>query len=327
MQLYQKYKPQLKNIRRKLVLLLLFPPLLLLILIFQLMPIAPVRRFADFVGKQFYRMANKNREWALSNLERVYGDTLTEKEIEQLAQKSFQSSIRGFFDYMAYSHVRKPEKYFKLIEVEGEEHLRTAYERGKGVICLMPHMSSWEFAAITPPMLGYSTTAASKSMKMALLEKLMIHLRGSRGMKNITREGSYEALVDVLNSGECLILMTDQDTNVRGVFTDFLGHPAYTPLGASRLLLDSEAALVPMAMVRKESGDYLFRILPEIESVRTGNREEDLQKNTENQNAFYTKIIHEYPEQWVWMHRRWKTTPEILAERLRKRAEAKMKPK
>ena len=161
---------------------------------------------------------------------------------------------------MAFSHVKNPDKFFSLIEVEGEEHLHAAYTRGKGVICLMPHMSSWEFAAITPPMLGYVTSAASQSMKMGLLEKLMVTFRGSRGMKNITRQGSYQALVDVLNRGECLILMTDQDTRVKGIFVDFLGHPAYTPLGASRLLSDTQAALVPMAMYRKKDGNYRFSI-------------------------------------------------------------------
>jgi KDO2-lipid IV(A) lauroyltransferase len=117
--------------------------------------------------------------------------------------------------------------------------------------------------------------------------------------------------------------MTDQDTKVKGIFADFLGHPAYTPLGASRLLADTEAALVPMAVVRQEDGDYRFIIRSEILTVRTENPEADLRINTENQNKFYTDIIREFPTQWVWMHRRWKTTPESLARFLRARAEAK----
>jgi len=184
-------------------------------------------------------------------------------------------------------------------------------------------MSSWEFAAITPPMLGYETSAASQSMKMGLLEKLMIKLRGSRGMKNITREGSYQALVEVLKRGECLILMTDQDTRVKGIFVDFLGYPAYTPLGASRLLADTQAALVPMTIIRKENGNYRFIIFPEIPTIRSENNEADLRENTINQNNYYSKLIRDYPAQWVWMHRRWKTTPESLAVVLKARKQAK----
>lgn len=313
----------IRTIRRKAVLLILFPPLILLIGLFRILPIGWVRRFADFSGKYFFKLATKSRSWALANLERVYGDELTESDRENIALSSFIEVLKGFFDYMAYSHVKNPKKYFQLINVEGEEHLKSAYDKGKGVICLIPHMSSWEFAAITPPMLGYETSAASQSMKMSLLEKLMVKFRGSRGMKNITRSGSYQALVDVLNKGECLILMTDQDTRVKGIFVDFLGYPAYTPLGASRLLADTEAALVPMAVVRKEDENYRFIIHPEIPAVRTESQEEDLRINTENQNKFYTEIIRQFPSQWVWMHRRWKTTPESLAQFLNARAKAK----
>lgn len=317
--------PKLNTIRRKTVLLILFPPLIGLIWLFRVLPIRWVRSFADFVGKYFFKYAKKSREWALANLAKIYDGELSRVEQEQIAKAVFTEVIKGFFDYMAYSHVKNKEKYFNLIEVVGEEHLKEAYNRGKGVICLIPHMSSWEFAAITPPMLGYETSAASQSMKMALLEKLMIKFRGRRGMKNITRQGSYHALVEALNKGECLILMTDQDTRVKGIFVDFLGYEAYTPLGASRLIADTGAALIPMAMVRKENGNYRFEIYPEIPSVNTGNAEKDLVENTKNQNKFYSEIIRKYPEQWVWMHRRWKTTPESLAATLKARAEAKQK--
>lgn len=323
MSFYSKHKSALKSIRRKFVLLLLFPPLLFAIFIFRKLPIRWVRSFARFSGKYFYKFATKSRQWALANLQRVYGDSVPENKRTEIAKACFIEVVKGFFDYMAFSHVTDPKKYFSLVEVAGEEHLRAAYQRGNGVICLIPHMSSWEFAAITPPMLGYQTSAASQSMKMGLLENRMVKFRSRRGMKNITRQGSYQALVDVLRRGECLILMTDQDTRVKGIFVDFLGHSAYTPLGASRLLADTQAALVPMAMTRKEDGNYRFRIYPEIPTVHSGDIEADLRINTENQNNFYSEIIQHYPDQWVWMHRRWKTTPESLAAVLRARKEAK----
>ncbi len=315
----------LSTFRRKTVLTLLYPLLIGLIMLFRILPISVVRRFANFVGRQFYNKATKSRSWALSNLKLVYADSLTSTEQEEIAQSSFIEIVKGFLDYMAFSNVTEKEKYFNLIEVEGEEHLKKAYERGKGVICLIPHMSSWEFAAVTPPMLGYETSAASQSMKSSLLENLILKFRMKRGLKNITREGSYQKLIDVLNKGECLILMTDQDTRVKGIFVDFLGHEAYTPLGASRLLADTEAALVPMAMVRKEDNKYRFIIFPDIITQKTDDKEGDLRTNTQNQNKFYSDIIKSYPNQWVWMHRRWKTTPESLAAVLKAREELKQK--
>ena len=307
-------KINLKTFRRKLVITLLFPLLCLTILIFRILPIKWVRRFACFVGKRFYRRADKSRTYALNNLNLIYGNETTEKEREEIAQAVFTEQIKSFFDYMAYSRVTNRKKYFSLVEVVGEEHLRKAYGQGKGVICLIPHLSSWEFAAITPPMLGYETSAASKSMKAQLLETLMVKFRGRRGMKNITREGSYQKLVETLRKGECLVLMIDQDTKVKSVFVDFMGKQAYTPLGASRLALETGALVVPMAMTRKEDDNYRFIIYPELPLVQTGNLEADLTENTRQQTNIMEEIVRTYPAQWVWMHRRWKTTPQMVEE-------------
>lgn len=325
MRIFSKYKYQIKTVRRKTVLLLLFLPLLLTIFIFRILPIKWVRRFADFGGRMFYKFGKNSRNRALHNLKLIYDNELTDIQLTEMAKASLTESVKSFFDYMAYSHVKDKKKYFRLVKVTGEEHLKAAYQRGKGVICLVPHMSSWEFAAITPPMLGYSTSAASKAMKMELLEWLMVKFRTRRGMKNITREGSYQALTEVLKRGECLIIMTDQDTRVKGIFVDFLGKTAYTPLGASRLLADTDAALVPMAMTRREDGDYLFTIYPELPATKTGDQAQDLMTNTINQNKILGEMIRKNPTQWVWMHQRWKTTPESLDRYLKARALEKTK--
>ncbi|NDV47059.1 hypothetical protein D0T49_08370 [Paludibacter sp. 221] len=316
-------KFDINTFRRKLVLLLLYPFLYLTVLVFRALPISWTRRFSSFVGKRFYSMADKSRQRALANLEMIYGNETTPAEREAMAKEVFIEEIKSFFDYMAYSRLTNKKRFFKLIEVEGEEHLRAAYEKGKGVICLIPHLSSWEFAAITPPMLGYETSAASKSMKMKLLETLMVKFRARRGMKNITREGSYNKLIEVLHKGECLILMIDQDTKVKGVFVDFMGRPAYTPLGASRLALETGALIVPMVMTRKEDDNYRFIIYPELPVIHTGNLKADLLENTQRQTTVMEEMVRAYPTQWVWMHRRWKTTPESLAEYKKQKAENK----
>lgn len=315
-----------KTIRRKIVPILILPFLDLTIFIFRVMPLSWLRHFAEFVSRRVYNIAAKSREQALTNLERVYGNEKTPEEREAMAQCVFSEMIRSFFDYVAFSKLTDKKRFFSLVEVEGEEHLRSAYEKGKGVICLIPHLSSWEFAAITPPMLGYETSAASKAMKMKMLEKRMVRFRQRRGMKNITREGSYEKLINVLGKGECLIMMIDQDTKVKGVFVDFMGIPAYTPLGVSRLALETGALVVPMVMTRKEDGNYRFIIYPELPVVKTGDMEMDLYENTRRQTKVMEEMVRTYPTQWVWMHSRWQRTPEAI-EAYRKWKEEQMQHK
>lgn len=325
MSFYSKYKYQIRTVRRTIVLLLLYPPLLLVIFIFRLLPIGVVRKFAQSVGRKYYRYAKNSRQSAKMNLDYVYGSSMSNKERNEIVKASFVEVIKSFFDYMSYSKLTDKKKFFDLIEVKGEEHLRTAYERGKGVICLIPHMSSWEFAATVPPMLGYPTSAASKSMKLSLLEKLMIKFRSRKGLQNITREGSYGQLVEILQKGECLILMTDQDTLVRGVFVDFLGKVAYTPIGASRLLQETDAVVVPMCLTRKKNQNYRFTIYPPLETVKTDDIDYNIKENTRRQNEILGQMITKHPKQWVWMHRRWKTTPEVLAQHLENRRKEKEK--
>ena len=307
-----KFDP--KAIRRKTVPILILPFLGFMIFLFRILPINWLRNFATYIGTLVFRLANSSRERAITNLRDVYGKEICPGKCMVMAQQVFIEMIKSFFDYIAYSKLTNKKRFFSLVEVQGEEYLKAAYEQRKGVICLVPHVSSWEFAAITPPMLGYETSAASKAMKMKILEKRMVKFRTRRGMKNITRESSYSKLVDILQKGECLILMIDQDTKVKSLFVDFMGKAAYTPIGASRLALETGALIVPMVMTRKEDDNYRFIIYPEIPVTETGNLETDLFENTQRQTKVLEDIIRTYPTQWVWMHSRWRTTPESLEE-------------
>lgn len=301
-----------KKIRRKVTCIMLYPILGLTIYVFRILPIVLIRRFALFVGGKVYCLAHSSRKKALFNLECIYGNEKTKEEREVMARKVFVEMVKSFFDYIAYSKLTNKERFFSLIEVVGEEYLQAAYKQKKGVICLIPHLSSWEFAAITPTMLGYKTSAASATIKIKLLQKIMVKFRESRELKNIPRDGSYNKLIELLRNGECLILMIDQDTKVKSVFVDFMGKPAYTPIGASRLALETGALIVPMVMTRKEDDNYKFIIYPELPLINTGNPEADILQNTQSQTKIMEDIIRIYPTQWVWMHARWNTDIESL---------------
>ncbi|MDR2859853.1 MAG: lysophospholipid acyltransferase family protein [Mediterranea sp.] len=299
-----------KCLRRKITHIILYLILGLIIYVFRILPIIWIRRFAMFVGEWVYRFAHSSRKRTLANLESIYGKEKTQEEQEVMARKVFVEMVKSFFDYVAYSKLTDKERFFSLIEVVGQEYLQAAYEQRKGVICLIPHLSSWEFAAITPPMLGYETSAVSATMKIKLLQKTIVKFRARRGMKNIPRDGSYTKLVEALREGECLILMIDQDTKVKSVFVDFMGKTAYTPTGASRLAFETGALIVPMAMTRKEDDNYRFIIYPELSLINTGDLESDILQNTQRQTKIMEDIIRTYPTQWVWMHSRWHTTVE-----------------
>ena len=301
-------KWKLSNFRRELVLFVAYPFFAIVMVFLWICPFSIRKKLNTIAGKIYYKYGHKARATALDNITKAYKD-LSPTEIEDMAKAVFNNVASAFLDFFSFVYVNNKKHYFKYIEVEGEENLRRAYDKGKGVICLIPHISSWELSAVTPPMLGYPTVAASKPIKGFLVQKTMVWFRRRRGMINFDRDGSYKKLVSSLKEGKCLILMIDQDTSVKSCFVDFFGRKTFTPLGASRLALDTDAAIVPMAIKQLDVKKYKFTILPELPTVRTDNRKEDMITNTQNQSNVIEGIIRKNPTQWVWMHQRWKTTP------------------
>lgn len=316
---------KIKTARRETLLFLAYPFLRLMILFVRFYPKSKRGAFATRIGTFTYKFNKTSKKRTLNSLTIAYGNVLSSNEIEQMAQDVFVNTAKTVIDFYATAHITDKKHFFELVEVEGEDYLKTAYEQKKGVICLVPHLSLWELAAVTPPMMGYETSAASKAIKGFLIQRMMVRFRSRRGMKNISRDGSYQKLVEALTKGDCLIVMIDQDTKVKGVFVDFYGKKAYTPMGVSRLAIETGAIVVPMAMTRKNDGNYKFIIQPPLETINTGNTEQDLYDNTQQQTLVLENIIRQYPTQWVWMHRRWKTTPENLAAYLQQRAIEKAK--
>jgi KDO2-lipid IV(A) lauroyltransferase len=265
--------------------------------------------FAFFAHLAFY-LVRKERMKTIRTLTLVYGKEKTPAEIRKIACRVFVNQALNFADYLHTIRWKSREQFAGMVDVVGEEHLRAAYDKGKGVVCLTLHTGSWELAAIMPPVMGYETSAVSKAMSNPKIDKLIVNARENRGMKNIPRGKSYQKLIDVLKRGECLIIMIDQDTQVKGVFVDFFGRKAYTPDGAARIALETQSPVVMAYMKRIGKNRHQYTILPEIPLVNTGNVERDLFENTRIYTQMIENVIREIPSQWVWMHERWKTTPE-----------------
>ena len=308
-----KFKECWKKIRRIIKYPILIFNLWILIFTLRFFPRKISHAYHTMLAKIAFMMVRKERNKTIKHLTEIYSNEKTTKEIYKMAQEVFIHQAINFTDYIATLHYVKLEQ-FKFIDIIGEENLKKEYEKGKGVICLMSHTGAWEFSAILPPLMGYQTSAVSSSMHNRVINKLIIASRERRGMKNITRGGGYPVLLDALHKGECLIIMIDQDTKTKGIFVDFFGKKAFTPLGAAILAKRTGAPVVPMFMRRTPEKRYEFSILPAIPFVETGDEEVDLQFNTQQYTTCIETFIRKFPSQWVWMHERWKTTPENIVK-------------
>ncbi len=277
------------------------------------MPRSLLLAWHGFLGRSVFILSPGLRNSIINNLSVGYGSEKSREDYEKIGKQLLVHLSKTMTDYAIFWKMKSRKQFLKYFDIEGEEHLKRAYQQGKGVICLVPHTVGWEFSAIMPPVLGYTTFAVSSKIHNPALNRMMIKLRESRGMRNITRKKCFDLLVEGLNKGECLILMIDQDgMAMRGEFLSFFGQRAYTPVGSSRLAIETGAPVLPMFTVRKEDNRYMFKILPEVPFTVSGNREDDIKNNTQKHNDTIESIVRKYPDQWLWLHDRWSTTPESL---------------
>lgn len=269
-------------------------------------------------GRLAYYIVKKEREKCKNHMRLAYGDSKSEKEIDQMARKMFEYLALNFCD-MAYSfHYRTQEEFSKIWDVKGLEHLEAAHKQGRGVLVSTCHVGSWEFSAIAPPILGFETSAVSAPLKNARINKIIVDSREARGMKNISRgKGKAMPLIlEALKKGDAMVIMIDQDIVAKGCFVDFYDRPAFTSTGAAKIAMDADVPVVTMVTRRLPNMKHGIEFFPAFEMEKTGNVKNDLIENTKRIHQPLEELIKQYPEQWVWFHERWKRKPETIDPRL-----------
>ena len=200
----------------------------------------------------------------------------------------------------------------KIVVVDGAENFDAAQRRGKGVLFLTGHMSAWELAPFAHARYGHPLHFLVRPIANGSVDALINGYRCLSGNRPIEKNRSARAILKVLGEGGTVGILSDHNTSLEeGVFVDFFGVPASMTSGIARIALRTDAAVVPGFLCWDEAiGKYRLQFQPAVELVRTGDEEADVRENT----ARFAKIIEEYvrahPEQWLWVHKRWKTRPE-----------------
>jgi len=204
------------------------------------------------------------------------------------------------------------ENVSKVVIYDGFENFERAYARGKGVLFLTAHLGAWELSAFAHSLQGHPLWIVMRSLDNERVDHLLKSYRTMHGNRTVDKDDFVRGLLAAMKAGEVVgILMDTNMTPPQGVFVDFFGIPAYTASGLARIALRTEAAVVPGFTIWDPTlRKYRLRFDPAIDLIRTGDSERDVVANT----AHFTKIIEDYvrryPDQWLWVHRRWKTRPE-----------------
>ncbi len=302
----------LKKLRKSIKYLLIIILIKSILLIVKIFPWAWTSYICGQMGKLAYYLIKEERIKTISNLTIAYGSKKNESEIKQMAKEVFENLGRAAAEAAIKLRITDKEKYFKNVEVVGLEHAQQAFQRGKGVLNIVPHIGCWEAASKAYQLLGFPAGAVAKPLKNEMLNHWVMKNRETNGFKIFPRGTTYKTLLLHLKDNNSLGMLMDQDTSVKGVFTEFYGKPAYTSIGTAMLALDSDASVFVASYVRTEGHNFKFIFDEPMEVIRTGDRKEELQLNSEQFQKAVEKQIKNYPTQWTWMHERWKTTPEMV---------------
>jgi len=200
----------------------------------------------------------------------------------------------------------------QVVVYDGLENYERAYARGKGVLFLTAHFGAWELSAFAHSLHGHWLHVVMRPMDNQYLDQLIQAYRTMYGNRTVGKDDFVRGLLAAMKAGEVVgILMDTNMTPPQGVFVDFFGIPACTASGLARIAMRTDAAVVPgFTIWDKALGKYRLRFDPAVELARTGDLEADIVANTQKFTRVIEDYVRKYPEQWLWVHRRWKTRPE-----------------
>ena len=268
---------------------------------------------ADVISKRlgtvWFVMDRKHRKIVFQNLNIAFGGEKTETEIETLAKAVFSNTIRIFFEY-AWYYTRQPIDYNTHFCIHGTEHLKNAIKKGKGVIVILAHLGNWELLAAFASMIGLPATVVYRPIKSNAVNRFVIENRNRTGVELFPLHGALDAVKGALAKGIMVGLLVDQNSgHRRGVFVDFFGKKACTGKGPAKLAMSTGAPMIPV-FLHRDATQFVFEIHPELPLVNTGNEQADIRHNTQVYTSAIETVVRRYPEQYFWLHRRWKTRPK-----------------
>jgi KDO2-lipid IV(A) lauroyltransferase len=261
------------------------------------------------LGQLIYLVHGKLRRVGMRNLALAFPEKTT-GERRKIVRSVFTSLGRQFAEVCLFPKYTS-ENVSRTVAYDGYENFDRASQRGKGVLFLTGHIGGWELSAFAHSLYGHPLHFVMRPLDNPYLDALVRRYRTMHGNTPILKDNPARELLRAMKAGATVgILMDTNMTPPEGVFVDFFGIAACTASGLARIALRTDAAVVPGFTVwdpvlRK----YRLRFESAVPLIRTGDNEADILANTAKFTKVIEDVIRRYPDQWLWVHRRWKTRP------------------
>jgi KDO2-lipid IV(A) lauroyltransferase len=278
----------------------------LTLLFFQIVPETLALALGRGVGLLWYHVLRYRRALVMDNLRQAFKGEKSGAQIRRIARNNFIHYGTVVIEFMRIPVLTK-ESLEKRIRLRGREHLQNALARGKGAILLCGHYGNWDMMAIAQAMQGINAYVITKRVKNEAIDSVWMRVRQSRGVRFISSEESQLTILKVLKTNQVLAIVFDQHRpGTMGVRVRFFGRPASTMRAVALLALRMKCAVVPVNYWRDEKGIHQVVFGEEAPLVVKETDEETIRCNTQVYNDILESYIRQHPEQWLWIHRRWK---------------------
>lgn len=308
--LYKKQKSsKLKQVRH----ILEFVVVVVIKTVTGLFTIRMNQKLGVWFGKLAYRLAKKDRGIAQYQLDFCFPE-LTAEQRTAILKSTFENTGKTLFEALAIAKIRKnPERWIKLTN---SEIIYKALESKNGAVLLFGHLGNWELLPIIYDMLNIKGIAVESPIGDNRLDELLLSVRKSDNIAMVPRgdRSSARSILSCFRNNEVFLYAFDQDTRVKSVFVDFFGRKAATAKGAATLAKKFNAPVISAFGARLDDGTHLYNFELLSEAPYEGTAEEELELTRQYTTAL-EKHIRQYPTQWVWFHRRWKTQPGEIEEK------------
>jgi len=263
---------------------------------------------SGIIGRIWFVADRKHREITINNMTLAFGNEKKKPVIHDLARKVFINTCMIIFE-IGWSLRLDKKDIENKIKIEGLSNLRAAHDKGKGVLILTGHLGNWELGIAALALTGYTGSIIGRPLDFKPLGKFVTDSRKRFGAEMIPTSASMRKVLRSLDQGKIVIVLLDQNVDwYDGVFVNFFGRRACTNKGLALLARKTGAPVLPVFMVR-DRASFRGEICKEIPLVKTDDKIKDIEINTQNYNDIIEGYVRRYPDQWFWVHQRWKTRP------------------
>ena len=280
-----------------------------LLAVLGLLPPSIAMSAGRLLGKLAYFFATGLRKTGLRNLELAFPEkTLEERQLILKGCFLNLGRVLGLFSQLS---TRSADSLRNLIAPEGLTHLENAKAEGNGLILFTAHLGAWELTSFGLSLIGHPVSFLVRRIDNPEVEKLVDEVRMRFGNQTMDKLAAARSMVKILRSGQVLGLLLDLNTlDDEGIFVDFFGVPASTNFITAKLALRTGSAILPVfAPWDERRKKFLLQVQPRVSTEVTGDEDTDVRRLTEKLSMIIENEIRNYPDQWLWIHKRWKTRP------------------